>query len=315
MYIENLTLPSDFDFLNLYGKNDCNLRFIQDQFKVKIIARGNKIIIQGEKEKVINVFFLLKKLSLLVEKKEIISFEDICYFSKNITIPNDERIPIFTTFQNCQIKPKTSGQEKYVKAIKDNDLIFCIGPAGTGKTYLAVAIAVSFLKEKKVDRIILVRPAIEVGESLGYLPGNILEKVDPYFRPLYDALYDMLGMNEVANFISKGTIEIAPLAYMRGRTLNNAFIILDEAQNTTCDQMKMFLTRIGFFSKIIVTGDVTQIDLAVNKKSGLVEVQQILQKIKGIKFIPLSKNDVVRHRLVKNIIKAYEQLNKNIIIL
>jgi phosphate starvation-inducible PhoH-like protein len=279
---------------------------------VKITARGNEIILKGEEKTVEEVFSLFQHLISLVEQGEVISEEDIFYFYKNRPRNNsslrvEKRETVFTTFQHRPIKPKTPGQQRYLAALKDYALTFCIGPAGTGKTYLAVATAIASLKSKEVERIILARPAIEAGESLGYLPGDLLEKVDPYFRPLYDALYDMLGTDEVLKLINKGVIEVAPLAYMRGRTLNNSFIILDEAQNTTVDQMKMFLTRIGFFSKTVVTGDITQIDLPTEKKSGLVEVQKILKRIRGIKFIYLSPQDVIRHQLVKKIIKAYEK--------
>lgn len=309
---EKIVLPVDFDFFNLYGRNDCHLRLIQKQAGVKITARGNEIILKGEEKTVEEVFSLFQHLISLVEQGEVISEEDIFYFYKNRPRNNsslrvEKRETVFTTFQHRPIKPKTPGQQRYLAALKDYALTFCIGPAGTGKTYLAVATAIASLKSKEVERIILARPAIEAGESLGYLPGDLLEKVDPYFRPLYDALYDMLGTDEVLKLINKGVIEVAPLAYMRGRTLNNSFIILDEAQNTTVDQMKMFLTRIGFFSKTVVTGDITQIDLPTEKKSGLVEVQKILKRIRGIKFIYLSPQDVIRHQLVKKIIKAYEK--------
>jgi len=206
-----------------------------------------------------------------------------------------------------EIRPKTLGQHKYIEAIKKNDIVFAIGPAGTGKTYLAVAIALSALKNEEVDRIILVRPAVEAGESLGYLPGDLLEKIDPYFRPLYDAMYEMMPSEKFQKYMERGIIEIAPLAYMRGRTLNNSFIILDDAQNTTLGQMKMFLTRFGFGSKVIINGDITQVDLPLKEQSGLTRVAKILKKIKGIAFIYLNDRDVVRHRLVQEIIRAYER--------
>ncbi|HNR66165.1 MAG TPA: PhoH family protein, partial [Atribacterota bacterium] len=208
------------------------------------------------------------------------------------------------------IRPKTLGQKKILEKIGNNEILFVIGPAGTGKTYLAVAIAISSLKKKEVDRIILVRPAVEAGESLGFLPGDLMEKIDPYFRPLYDAIYEMMPSEKFQNFLERGTIEIAPLAYMRGRTLNNSFIILDDAQNTTLGQMKMFLTRFGFGSKIIVTGDITQVDLPQKTNSGLVSIAEILKDINGISFVYLEKKDVVRHRLVKEIIHAYENASK-----
>jgi len=206
-----------------------------------------------------------------------------------------------------EIRPKTLGQQKYIEAVRKNDIVFAIGPAGTGKTYLAVAIALSALKNEEVDRIILVRPAVEAGESLGYLPGDLLEKIDPYFRPLYDAMYEMMPSEKFQKYMERGIIEIAPLAYMRGRTLNNSFIILDDAQNTTLGQMKMFLTRFGFGSKVIINGDITQIDLPLKEHSGLIRVERILKKIKGIEFVYLNDRDVVRHRLVQEIIRAYER--------
>ena len=206
-----------------------------------------------------------------------------------------------------EIRPKTLGQQKYIEAVKKNDIVFAIGPAGTGKTYLAVAIALSTLKNEEVDRIILVRPAVEAGESLGYLPGDLLEKIDPYFRPLYDAMYEMMPSEKFQKYMERGIIEIAPLAYMRGRTLNNSFIILDDAQNTTLGQMKMFLTRFGFGSKVIINGDITQVDLPLKEHSGLTRVERILKEIRGIEFVYLNDRDVVRHRLVQEIIRAYER--------
>jgi len=213
---------------------------------------------------------------------------------------------IHITVRGKVIKPKTLGQKKYVEAVKENDITFAIGPAGTGKTYLAVAMAVSYLQSRKVGRIILVRPAVEAGEKLGFLPGDLKEKIEPYLRPLYDALYEMLDMDKFQKLLESGAIEIAPLAYMRGRTLNDAFVILDEAQNATPEQMKMFLTRLGFGSKMVITGDITQIDLP-NKRSGLVEVRDILVGIGGIAFVYLTEQDVVRHELVQKIVKAYEE--------
>lgn len=214
---------------------------------------------------------------------------------------------IYVFKKDKEVRPKTLGQQKYIDAVRKNDIVFAIGPAGTGKTYLAVAIALSALKNKEVDRIILVRPAVEAGESLGYLPGDLLEKIDPYFRPLYDAMYEMIPSEKFQKYMERGIIEIAPLAYMRGRTLNNSFIILDDAQNTTLGQMKMFLTRFGFGSKVIIDGDITQVDLPRKEHSGLIRVAKILKKIKGIEFVYLNDRDVVRHRLVQEIIRAYER--------
>jgi len=214
---------------------------------------------------------------------------------------------IYVFKKDKEIRPKTLGQQKYIDSVKKNDIVFAIGPAGTGKTYLAVAIALSALRNKEVNRIILVRPAVEAGESLGYLPGDLLEKIDPYFRPLYDAMYEMMPSEKFLKYMERGIIEIAPLAYMRGRTLNDSFIILDDAQNTTLGQMKMFLTRFGFGSKVIINGDITQVDLPHKEHSGLIRVAKILKKIKGIEFVYLNDRDVVRHRLVQEIILAYER--------
>ncbi len=214
---------------------------------------------------------------------------------------------IYVFKKEKEIRPKTLGQKKFIDAVRKNDIVFVIGPAGTGKTYLAVAIALSALKNKEVNRIILVRPAVEAGESLGYLPGDLLEKIDPYFRPLYDAMYEMMPSEKFQKYMDRGIIEIAPLAYMRGRTLNDSFIILDDAQNTTLGQMKMFLTRFGFGSKIIINGDITQVDLPHKEHSGLIRVAKILKKIEGIEFVYLNDQDVVRHRLVQEIIRAYER--------
>ena len=214
---------------------------------------------------------------------------------------------IYVFKKDKEIRPKTLGQQKYIDLVKKNDIVFAIGPAGTGKTYLAVAIALSALRNKEVNRIILVRPAVEAGESLGYLPGDLLEKIDPYFRPLYDAMYEMMPSEKFQKYMERGIIEIAPLAYMRGRTLNDSFIILDDAQNTTLGQMKMFLTRFGFGSKVIINGDITQVDLPRKEHSGLIRVPKILKKIKGIEFVYLNDRDVVRHRLVQEIIRAYER--------
>jgi phosphate starvation-inducible PhoH-like protein len=304
----------DIDQRLLFGQGGSYLRLIEDQFDTKIVARGDTIILEGE-EKELNLLETLfcdlinqlkgnHKLSeryvlyaiSMVKQDGIGPFNDLQVGSIVTSIVTKERI-----------KPRTIGQRNYTDAIQSYDIVFSIGPAGTGKTYLAVAMAVSALKKKRVSRVILVRPAVEAGESLGFLPGDIRAKVDPYLRPVYDALHDMLSSEKIRKLMEVGVIEIVPLAFMRGRTLNNSFVILDEAQNTTVAQMKMFLTRLGENSKAVVTGDVTQIDLDDKKASGLVQIQKILQWVKDIEFVYLTEKDVVRHRLVQEIIKAYEK--------
>jgi phosphate starvation-inducible PhoH-like protein len=308
LIIENAhSLPS------LYGDRDTNLRLIEDIYGVVLHARGNKVQIEGEPEAVATVEQLLRQLSDLIGRG-IISQKDDVNAAIN-AFSSDPSSPLKDIFQKIipvshrkrAVAPKNETQRKYVEAIKQNDVVFGIGPAGTGKTYLAMATAVSSLLHREVSRIILVRPAVEAGEKLGFLPGDLYEKVNPYLRPLYDALYDMIETEKANKLVERGDIEIAPLAFMRGRTLNDSFIILDEAQNTTSEQMKMFLTRLGFNSKTVITGDITQIDLPGGKGSGLVEVQKILDGIEGIRFVYFTNRDVVRHKLVQQIIKAYEQ--------
>lgn len=297
----------------LFGKCDENLRLIESGFGVKIAARGEKLAISGKKDAVKNAVNLFGELLVIIRRGGTIKRDEISYSVKSLKRDSNldihdiylDRIEVSSKRQF--VTPKTNGQKKYVDAIRRHDIVFGIGPAGTGKTYLAMAMAVNALKKHEVNRIILTRPAIEAGESLGYLPGNLYEKVTPYLRPLYDALYDMMEANKIQDCIDRGIIEVAPLAYMRGRTLNDSFIILDEAQNSTVDQMKMFLTRLGFDSKTVVTGDATQSDLPSNKESGLNHVQKILDSIKGIKFVRFTGEDVVRHPLVQEIIKAYEK--------
>lgn len=296
---------------NLFGSNDENLVIIENEFPVKIIARGERVIIEGERDEVEDVLTIFDNMKKTIERKGNLEKEDILniihklkglsFHKEEISYENGIPVPS----RKKIIVPKTSTQRKYVEAIRKYDIVFAIGPAGTGKTYVAMAMAVSALRSNEVQRIILVRPAVEAGEKLGYLPGTFQEKVDPYLRPLYDALYDMMEVDKFRILIERGIIEVAPLAYMRGRTLNDAFIILDEAQNTTIEQMKMFLTRLGFDSKAVITGDITQIDLPENKLSGLVHVQKILSSIKGIEFVYFDEKDVVRHELVQEIIKAY----------
>ncbi len=271
------------------------------------------MVISGVKSDTDNAIKIIEGLLSIIRKGHPLSIAQVRYHVEmserkqpvNWKLLYKDVIHVFK--KNKEIRPKTLGQQKYVEAVRKNDIVFAIGPAGTGKTYLAVAIALSALKNEEVDRIILVRPAVEAGESLGYLPGDLLEKIDPYFRPLYDAMYEMMPSEKFQKYMERGIIEIAPLAYMRGRTLNDSFIILDDAQNTTLGQMKMFLTRFGFGSKVIINGDITQVDLPLKEHSGLKRVEKILKKIKGIEFIYLDDRDVVRHRLVQEIIRAYEK--------
>lgn len=303
--------------VNLFGKFDENIKLIENGMDVKIVVRDDAIKIIGEEEKVKSANKLFKELIEMIESGEIITSQNVLYAMKLVNTGEEEKLKsvlsdiVCITSRGKQIRCKTYGQTQYVNAIRNNQIVFGIGPAGTGKTYLAMAMAVSAMKNKEVGRIILTRPAVEAGERLGFLPGDLQEKVDPYLRPLYDALYDILGAEVFQKYMEKGLIEVAPLAYMRGRTLDDSFIILDEAQNTTPEQMKMFLTRIGFGSKAVITGDVTQIDLPKGKKSGLKEVIEILNGIEGIEFVLLKEQDVIRHPLVAKIIKAYELYEKN----
>ena len=299
----------------LFGTHDENLKLIEKDLGVRIIARGaNALKIEGEARPVELARRLFEELILTIRSGGFIKKHELLYAIQ--TIKKDETVDIHSiyldrieVFSKRQfITPKSRGQKEYVDAIRKNDIVFAIGPAGTGKTYLAMAMAVNALKKQLVSRIILARPAVEAGESLGYLPGDLQEKVTPYLRPLYDALYDMMDSDRIKESIERGIIEVVPLAYMRGRTLNDAFIIMDEAQNSTPEQMKMFLTRLGFDSKTVITGDITQSDLPKHKNSGLSEVRGILKDIEGISFIYLKGEDVVRHELVQEIIKAYENV-------
>ncbi|HDL78216.1 MAG TPA: PhoH family protein [Bacteroidetes bacterium] len=281
-----------------------------------MIIRGTDVLLDGAAAEVIQVEKLFSELILLINRNGKVSerdLETLIYLVKSISPATKEEdlSSVILGTKSDFIRPKTKGQLAYYQSTLKNDIVFVIGPAGTGKTYLAVAIAVAHLKAHEVSRIVLARPAVEAGESLGFLPGDFREKIDPYLRPLYDALYDMLSGDKLRQMIERGEIEIVPLAYMRGRTLNNAFVILDEAQNTTPNQMKMFLTRLGVSSKAIITGDITQVDLPVKQKSGLIIIQDILKGIEGIDFVYLDEKDVVRHRLVREIIKAYEVYNQN----
>jgi len=303
--------------ISLFGNFDENVRIIEDGLNVRMITGDKGIRITGDTENVEKAYAVLEKMVSIIEQGEELTRQNVRYLVDlaadgmidKITGYSDDHICV--TARGRHIKSKTHGQKKYVKAIRDNTVVFGIGPAGTGKTFLAVAMAVNAFKDKQVSRIVLTRPAVEAGEKLGFLPGDMQNKVDPYLRPLYDALYEIMGVESYHKYLEKGMIEVAPLAYMRGRTLDDSFIILDEAQNTTPEQMKMFLTRIGFGSKAVVTGDITQIDLPRDKKSGLKEVTKILKNIEGIEFVYLTEKDVVRHELVQRIIKAYDKYDQN----
>jgi phosphate starvation-inducible PhoH-like protein len=298
---------------SLFGELDRNLRLIEELYNVRVSARGTKVLIEGEEKAAARVERLFKQLSAMIAEGVIAHKEDVSSAirafsadpSMHLKEIFQETIPV--SQRKRQVAAKNETQRKYIEAIKKHDIAFGIGPAGTGKTYLAMAMAVSALLRREVSRIILVRPAVEAGEKLGFLPGDLAEKINPYLRPLYDALYDMIETEKANKLVERGDIEIAPLAFMRGRTLNDSFIILDEAQNTTSEQMKMFLTRLGFNSKTVITGDITQIDLPGGRSSGLIEAQKIIEGIEGICFVYFTNKDVVRHKLVQQIIKAYER--------
>ena len=286
---------------------------IEKEFNVSVLSRGSELKISGEAENVAKGARAVNGLLLLINKGETLSEQNVRYVISLVNDGNEDKLSamsadcICITAKGRPVKPKTLGQKKYIEAIRNNTIVLGIGPAGTGKTYLAVAMAVTAFRAKEVNRIILTRPAVEAGEKLGFLPGDLQQKVDPYLRPLYDALFDMLGAENFQKNQERGNIEVAPLAYMRGRTLDDSFIILDEAQNTTPEQMKMFLTRLGMNSKIVVTGDITQIDLPDGKRSGLIEAVKILKNIDDISVVRFNEKDVVRHKLVQDIIKAYEK--------
>jgi phosphate starvation-inducible PhoH-like protein len=300
----------------LFGTHDENLKIIEAEFGITLATRGDALKIQGEPKGVELASRLVEELVITLRNGGILKKHEIIYAIQ--AIKKDQTRDIHSIYldrievssKRQYITPKSAGQKEYVDSIRHNDIVFCIGPAGTGKTYLAVAMAVNALKKQLVSRIILTRPAVEAGESLGYLPGDLNEKVTPYVRPLYDALYDMMEIDKIKDCVERGVIEIVPLAYMRGRTLNDSFIIMDEAQNSTPEQMKMFLTRLGFDSKTVITGDITQSDLPSHKVSGLSHVRDLLGNIEGIKFTYLKGEDVVRHELVQEIIKAYDKLKK-----
>jgi phosphate starvation-inducible PhoH-like protein len=309
-----LTLPSSSDLLTLLGRNDEHLRALESQYDVRIVARGHELTLTGAERQVVEAERVLRELTEMIGGRTSIGRAEIraalrlaeaehgadlkAFLADGIPVPSRRRF----------ITPKTANQKRYIDLVRTHDLVIAIGPAGTGKSYLAVAMAVAALMRREVARIVLTRPAVEAGERLGFLPGDLIEKVHPYLRPLYDALYDMLDGDKVSTLTERGAIEIAPLAYMRGRTLNDAFIILDEAQNSTSEQMKMFLTRLGFNSKMVITGDITQVDLPASRPSGLIEVQTVLRGVDGIAFVYFDDRDVVRHDLVSAIVRAYERI-------
>ena len=297
----------------LFGSFDANIKIIEDAFGVRVHARDSELKISGDAEGVLKAGKVIDSLLNLLNRGEQLSEQNITYCISLVNEGSEDKIEnlasdcVCVTSKGKPIKPKTMGQKRYCAAIESNTITIAVGPAGTGKTYLAVAMAVTAFRSKEVNRIILTRPAVEAGEKLGFLPGDLQSKVDPYLRPLYDALFDMLGAETYQKYLERGNIEVAPLAYMRGRTLDDSFIILDEAQNTTSEQMKMFLTRLGNNSKMVITGDITQIDLPAGAQSGLKEAVRILKGIKGIERLTFSEKDVVRHRLVQDIIRAYEK--------
>lgn len=307
----NIALENPAEAQDLFGQQDSYLKLIEKNFDSKIVARGCNLEIIGDKQESQYIAKVFAELLNVLRGGHSISSDDVKYAIRMIKGGKElDMVDIISepihVFSNKLVRPKTKGQKRYVAAMRQYDLVFGIGPAGTGKTYLAMAMAVSALKNGDVGRIILTRPAVEAGEKLGFLPGDMLAKIDPYLRPLYDALYDMMPVEKIQAYTERGVIEVAPLAFMRGRTLNNSFVVLDEAQNSTNEQMKMFLTRLGFDSRAVVTGDITQIDLPPERGSGLLEVRSILADVEGIGFTYLTGEDVVRHELVQRIIEAYE---------
>ena len=303
--------------ISLFGSFDENIRLVEEHYGTVIVSRGTDIKVNGEPEALGKSVRAIEGLLRLINRGEQLNEQNVRYVIMLVDEGEEAEIPQLTSDSVCitakgrPVKPKTIGQKKYIEAIRSNTIVFGIGPAGTGKTYLAVAAAVTALVSKEVNRIILTRPAVEAGEKLGFLPGDLQSKVDPYLRPLYDALFEMLGAESYHKYVERGNIEVAPLAYMRGRTLDDSFIILDEAQNTTPEQMKMFLTRLGFRSKMVVTGDITQIDLPDGRKSGLKEASRVLKGIEDIGICTFSQKDVVRHKLVQRIVQAYEKIEQN----
>jgi phosphate starvation-inducible PhoH-like protein len=309
--MKKITVPEE-GIETLFGSYDENIKHLESLFDVRIRTQGHDLLVEGDSPNLERVDRVVSQLSALMREGYKLSNADVKTASE--LVAQDQTVDLrdhflrgsLTAAGKRRVAPKTLTQRRYLDAIEQNDIVFGIGPAGTGKTYLAMAQAVAFLVSKKVNRIILARPAVEAGEKLGFLPGDLQEKVNPYLRPLYDALYDMLDVERVARYIERGTIEIAPIAFMRGRTLNDSFVILDEAQNTTSEQMKMFLTRLGFGTKAVITGDITQIDLPTGRTSGLVEAMTVVGAVEGISFVYFDERDVVRHKLVQQIVKAYE---------
>ena len=313
MIEQTISIERIEDVIDIFGSFDENIKLIEHELDVSVVSRDDQLKISGEAENVLYAVKAVQGLLGLAGRKETITEQNVRYIINLVKAGNEEHINdiardvLCVTAKGKPIKPKTLGQKRYVDAIKKNTITLGIGPAGTGKTYLAVAAAVAAFRDKQVNRIILTRQAVEAGERLGFLPGDLQSKVDPYLRPLYDALFDMLGAETYNKYLERGSIEVAPLAYMRGRTLDDSFIILDEAQNTSREQMKMFLTRLGFGSKIVITGDITQIDLPADKVSGLREAMRVLKGVEDISICRLTESDVVRHVLVQRIIKAYEE--------
>lgn len=307
-----ITLNNIRSTAEIFGRHDQNLVHIENALDVKLVIRGGELVITGSKEAVNEAEQVIKQLEDYSGAGNHITLHEINYALRTVrsgsgeTLAELARDVVVATARGKQVKPKTQGQKQYINAIRKHDIVFGIGPAGTGKTYLAVALAIAALRNKTVSRLVLTRPAVEAGEKLGFLPGDLQEKVDPYLRPLYDSLYDVLGLEVTQKYLERNIIEIAPLAYMRGRTLEESFIILDEAQNTTPEQMKMFLTRLGFGSKAVITGDITQVDLPRGQKSGLIDAKNRLGEVKGLAFHHMVGTDIVRHPLVHEIIKAYD---------
>jgi phosphate starvation-inducible PhoH-like protein len=310
---QRIALASEVDLGALLGRNDENLRLLESELALRIVARGNEIMLRGGERQVARGARIVEELIARLGAGLPVQASDVRAALR--VLADDEDADLKSIFLDAipvpsrkkQITPKTLNQKRYVEAIRAHDVVVGIGPAGTGKSYLAMAMAVSALTRREVSRIILTRPAVEAGERLGFLPGDMYEKVHPYLRPLYDALYDMMEPDKAATMTERGAIEIAPLAYMRGRTLNDAFIVLDEAQNTTSEQMKMFLTRLGFNSRMVITGDITQVDLPSTRASGLIEIQSVLKHVAGIRFVYFTEKDVVRHELVSEIVRAYDE--------
>ena len=316
MIEQTISIERIEDVIDIFGSFDENIKLIEHELDVSVVSRDDQLKISGEAENVLYAVKAVQGLLGLAGRKETITEQNVRYIINLVKAGNEEHINdiardvLCVTAKGKPIKPKTLGQKRYVDAIKKNTITLGIGPAGTGKTYLAVAAAVAAFRDKQVNRIILTRPAVEAGERLGFLPGDLQSKVDPYLRPLYDALFDMLGAETYQKYLERGNIEVAPLAYMRGRTLDDSFIILDEAQNTSREQMKMFLTRMGFGSKMVITGDITQIDLPGDKPSGLKDAMKILKGVEGISICQLTQQDVVRHVMVQRIIEAYARFEE-----